>query len=783
MPALMRVTSCVQVTLLSGIRQPFTYTMPSSMALQCPLGYRVVVPLGQQLAIGIITEVIPPSKVGVKSILQIPDLHPLCPPTHLNFLSWVSQYYMVPLATLLRRAFSPIKELTQVQLTLHHPPKCLTPPHAKNLLEVLTQGPCSYKEATKYLAAKELFPLIQNLLYEESLSLCLPFQPQEVAWAHASYSTSPSPTSQPKTPSQKKLFTTYRSLTQKLESKWISQSTLLAHGISSQLIGRIKKNPLWQRKKIPYRLNFPKKVAQLPPLTTAQQTLLKSVNPIRWQGKRVGFLYLKHQEEQRSLYHALALDAIQGGPSTLLMVPNLQALSFWEKNLRTTLGDHLMVWSSQIPYATRQAKWYVFQNKKLTFLIATPSLLLSPLPQIDRIIFDQESSPDYKQRASPHYHARDLAIVYAEHHHATVLLTATSPSLITYHNLQKGKYRKLSLPSLPQLSAHPTSLQIITRPSSHPLFTPPLLQKLKEAVQKKSKVIFLHPRRGYTAYTTCPKCDWQARCATCQRALVQHHGSHSLHCHQCRESYPTPSHCPRCQEGQLQYRRIGTQQITERLTLDFPTWTISRIDQDATPQKKAYQAALEYFKKSESHCLVATQKLLPSLPYLKTDLIIWVDPPSWTDQTSFNALNNPYNLLQELLSHPSATQLTLLIPYYQQSTLQELLCHPQTFYQARLEESKESQYPPYIKLVRLILRHKYSPTILQAAQQLIRMLHSYSPMGPSPLPTTPKGESRMEIWVRLTQQSQKGALKRVIKSLLADPIYGKLSITFDVDPL
>ena len=60
-------------------------------------------------------------------------------------------------------------------------------------------------------------------------------------------------------------------------------------------------------------------------------------------------------------------------------------------------------------------------------------------------MIDEEHDTSYKQDSCPRYHARDSAMVRAQRQNAVVLLGSATPSLESIKNVERGKYKYLSL--------------------------------------------------------------------------------------------------------------------------------------------------------------------------------------------------------------------------------------------------------------------------------------------------------------------------------------------------
>ena len=86
------------------------------------------------------------------------------------------------------------------------------------------------------------------------------------------------------------------------------------------------------------------------------------------------------------------------------------------------------------------------------------SALFTPFSNIGLIVIDECHDDSYYQsEASPHYHAREAAIVYARQLKATCLLGSATPDIISMYRSQQGLWQYLHLPN--RILAHRKAVQ------------------------------------------------------------------------------------------------------------------------------------------------------------------------------------------------------------------------------------------------------------------------------------------------------------------------------------
>ena len=780
-------TPLVCVTLPISLRRTFTYRLPASHNLQQPIGHRVVVPFASKLAIGIITSLpSTPPTTPVKEVLARLDDQPLCSPTHLRFLQWISDYYLCPLGQVLHAAFAStsVWDIFIEKKTALDPltPTEATAPfvHALQANQRLT-----YTQASSLLQGKELVHTLHTLIEQQAIQLTSPLTPQEPYFSlpNEAFDTTgtllPSYTAQVfTTPAQKRLLQAYRTQVATTKQRWVAQTALLHAGCSLALLTRIKKKGTLLTKH--GSLTLPEPIpATPPPAIKATQQL---VDPKA--STRVAYLP-SNTATHAALSSAIATHVFHKKQRLLCIAPNLETLTSWQQALTPLLGDKLLLWSSLQSTLDKQLTWHTLRQDLPACLLATPPALLLPFPKVDRLIVIDEASPDHKAEAAPRYHARDAAILYAPYHDANVLLTSPTPSLETYHNIAQGKYAQLTPAHTPTPISLKERVAIITRPRIDHILTPPLIDRLTTAFSQQKKVAILHPRRGYAAYTSCKKCHWQAQCPDCHLGLVYHQTTSQLHCHHCRRTFPPFTRCPDCHASALHYARTGTQELIEACALHFPDVRTARIDTDHTPYKKKYTQTLHAFVQRELDCLVGTQRLLRALPSLQPDLIVLVDLPLWSSQGNFRRTEHQHAILHSLLAHTTASfLLTTTQPHRHKLT--HLLDPTAAFYTKELQERHTYHYPPSHKLLTITLRHPDQQVALKAAHTLsstltAQQLPSTKLLGPLPLPKQ-KNDAQVALWLQYTSQAVKPPLLAATHALCTKATYKKVKIAFNVDP-
>ena len=280
--------------------------------------------------------------------------------------------------------------------------------------------------------------------------------------------------------------------------------------------------------------------------------------------------------------------------------------------LHSQLGDH----------ARHQAWWRAAQGE-VGIVLGTRSAVFVPLRSPGLIVLDEEHDMSFKQQDGFRYHARDVAVYRASLSRIPVVLGSATPSLETLANVDRGRYRLLSLParaggaSLPKVSL--VDLNRVPRESGIAL---PVLEGIQARLQHGEQILVFINRRGYALVLHCVDCDWQARCQRCDARLTYHQTRQQLRCHHCGANRSVPAHCEACGSHRLKAVGAGTQRVEATLAARFPKARVVRIDRDSTRGRDILASRLEQINAGGADILIGTQLLAKGHHFPKVTLVV-----------------------------------------------------------------------------------------------------------------------------------------------------------------
>ena len=108
------------------------------------------------------------------------------------------------------------------------------------------------------------------------------------------------------------------------------------------------------------------------------------------------------------------------------------------------ISTYILNWSS----SERVEVWnkVLAHDPSAQLIVGARSAVLLPFSNLGLIIVDESHEVAYKQfESNPRYHARDVAVVLAGLHQATIVMGSASPSIESSHNSRTGKYNLVEI--------------------------------------------------------------------------------------------------------------------------------------------------------------------------------------------------------------------------------------------------------------------------------------------------------------------------------------------------
>jgi len=638
----------------------YTYSVPQHIKENL-VGKRVLILIKQKRSVGwVIEEVEKPDIAEIKEIITVLDDEPIISPELIDLAKWMAEYYLSGLSEALNLFIPP--SLSQRVITYVE----------KGNLEITKASPSQ--------------KLILELIKEKG---------------RVSLSMLKSRVSSP--------YSALKVLEAKEAIKVINQIKPLP-GISKTL--EVKET-----------------IKDIPPVLSPDQK--DAVDRIQVFIEKEGFstflLYGVTGSGKTEVYLRAIEDVMKRGKSAIVLLPEISLTTQLIERFRMRFGAECAIIHSRLTAKERLSEWQrIRQGTRV--VVGARSALFSPVKNLGLIVVDEEQSSSYKQENDPRYNARDTAVMRAKMEKAVVILGSATPSLESFYNSQIKKYERLELPDRVQKSRLPNVEIVDMRSEKEPgIFSQKLIKTIEETVDSGHQVILLMNRRGFSNYIQCYDCGSIPGCPNCDITLTFHSSDKRLRCHYCGFSLPAPSVCPKCKGERIKFSGFGTQQVEKEVLRIFPEMRVLRMDTDTTKKRLSHQEMLSSFAEKKVDCLVGTQMISKGLHFPNVTLVGVISADIFLSLPDFRAAEKTFSLLTQVAGRsgrgdaPGRVVIQTYNPghYAIQTAIHQ---NYSLFFQKEMEYRRELLYPPFSRLLSLILRGEDEERVGKEAERLSEVL-------------------------------------------------------------
>ncbi len=720
----------VDVALPLPIHRTFTYRVAADVA-PAP-GTRVLVPFRRDERIGwVVGEGSLDDIKGIRSVLAVLDDGPTVPADLLELCRWMAEYYVAPLGITLRAALpSVLCDVSRDYLTILAAPSGEMRAREQRVMDALLAktGPQRVRTLRRDLKMGSIWPEIRSLAAKGTLGheTVPPSAPavrtrSVVRIIHGLGTLSAREEAFGRARRQREAYELLEASGGVANLTHLTDEEGFSRGVISQLES---KGLVGVFKEEEFRDSFAAMPSETPPVlvpTDAQQSALHALTKALDEKSPAPFLLHGITGSGKTLvYIELLREVLARGQTGIVLVPEIALTPQTVSRFRAHFADDVAVLHSRLSDGERYDAWRRLRSGERRIAVGARSALFAPLPNLGVIVVDEEHEGSYKQSDAPRYLARDLAVVRAQAHGAVCVLGSATPSLESWNNARRGKFRLLRLPErvggakLPIVRV--VDLRVVNqqrgsakRPSRGAgVLSEQLVAAIDERLKREEQVVLLLNRRGYSSFIQCRECGEVEQCLNCSISLTYHRVTGRIVCHHCRFEAVAPSRCPRCGSKDLSYRGLGTEQV-ERVSVEtFPEARIARMDVDTTSGKWAHQRILDRVERREVDILLGTQMIAKGLDFPFVTLVGVVNADVGIHLPDFRASERTFQLLSQVAGRAGRGALsgevliqTSLPAHY---AIESAVTHDfEGFAERELSEREGPQYPPHVRLINIIV--------------------------------------------------------------------------------
>lgn len=723
---------CVNVT-ANNIQQNFTYRVPERLNFLAA-GWRVQIPFGQQKVDGFIMSVRTVDddtkfEFVLKDITATIDEEPWFTPTMMSAARWLSEFYLCPLSQTMG-LFMPGKRGRKLVVKFERVLKLVDTFDAEN-----------------FSRAKVQLRLLQ--LLEE----------RGAVYAH----------------------------------------DLKEHKISSAAVKALINAGLVeeeQRRVLRDSYAQIKSVAKTFELTDEQQVAIAMVEKFLKVRKFQGFLlHGVTGSGKTQVYIELAKTTRMLGRRVIILVPEIALTGQAVANFKAHFDDVAVI-HSRLSIDERTDAFDKIRNGEVGIVIGARSALFTPIENVGLIVVDEEQDTSYKQdNSSPRYHARVVAEEFARFHDAAVVFGSATPSLENFYRAKQGELTLLRMPRrvldnpLPKVEC--VDMRGELRAGNRNVLSRALVVLLKKTLADNQQAILLLNRRGWSTVVMCRDCGAVVTCPDCGLPMT-YHADGKLLCHRCEIESDPPTICPDCGSRRIKFLGTGTEKLEQALKAALPNAKVLRMDRDSTVGKFGHKKILDAFAAHEYDILFGTQMVARGHDIGGVTAVGILSADAALTFSNFRAAEGCFELITQAAGRAGRADLpgkVIVQAYNVDAAAIRFGCAQdyEKFFASELQQREEVFFPPFCRLVKLIVTHANEDKAKSHAKEIVTTFRAEfakkSAARQEIFGPIPAAIARLRDVYRFAVIIKTTDLMSVRTFLRAHDFHKRIDIQLDIDPL
>lgn len=761
----MILTELIQAVVNLPLNQAvYDYHLPADLAGKVQAGSLVIVPFGTQrvqaVVLGRVEQAQVPETRPVEALL---DARPVLTLAQLNLARWLAEEYCAPLADCVRLMLPPglsQQADTLFTLTGQTPAGSLTTFQAEVLRLLEKRGPLRGRQLEAAFPHQDWKPGLRILVQKgwlksapilpdpsvrpkviRTLQLARPLAEAQQVLQENTRSGHP-----PVLERRLAVLTTLAAEGMPVNAAWVYAASgagpadvqrLVELGLILAGESELWRDPLEGIQAPP---------VQTPELTGDQQVIWNRMQPVI-EGGAPCLLHGVTGSGKTEIYLRAVEDTLARGRQAIILVPEISLTPQTVRRFMGRFPGRVGLMHSKMSAGERYDTWRRARQGDLAVMVGPRSALFTPLPDPGLIVLDECHDPSYYQSdVSPAYHAVKAARVYARLLNAGLILGSATPTVEQVYQAQQENWPAFSLPlrvlahrqvvrDLPNL---PVEAQAATLPlppvtvvdmreelksGNRSMFSRALQASLAAVLERGEQAILFLNRRGSSTYVFCRECGFVLRCPRCDLPLAAHEKDARLMCHSCGYTRQSPARCPQCGSAAIRAYGAGTEKVQAEVSGLFPAARVLRWDAETASQKNAHEIILSHFVNHRADILVGTQMLAKGLDLPLVTLVGVMLADVGLNLPDYLAAERGFALLTQVAGRAGRSPLGGRV-FFQtfQPDLEAIQFAARYdsagFYQRELENRRRLGYPPFARLVRLLIQDEDAHKAREAAESM-----------------------------------------------------------------
>ncbi|MDD4995494.1 MAG: primosomal protein N' [Patescibacteria group bacterium] len=480
------------------------------------------------------------------------------------------------------------------------------------------------------------------------------------------------------------------------------------------------------------------------------------------------FLYQDKRRMLEEIRNWIA-DKFSAKNQFLILEPQIKSIEQTAAYLNESFPGAVASLHSGLSRGSYWKNWIDFACGKKSILVASRVGIFAPSANLTAIFVIDEEMPDFKQYdQNPRYDARSLALKVSESRKIPAVFCTGAPRLETWHAAknqgwlvieQKGKDSAVST----------IDLKFERQTHNFSLLSDRLLQAGLGALQNHQKVLLFFNRRGWATSTICRDCGYAYLCPECQIPQIAH--KNRLVCHHCGESRDIPLACDKCGGTNIKMVGAGTETLEREIKESFGNYRILRLDKDVdTPIR---------YNLDDYDVILGTNYLVKEyygeILQQKIGVVGIINSDNLFNIPDFRSTERAWQEIRKIRNLAGALGAEIFIQTMRpDNKVLQSVDSPDNFFRDEIAARQSFNYPPFTKLIKLIIQNTNEELAQGLAQRIYAELGALVQKGAEilgPYPATPKkirGQFRILITLKIPRDMDKNFLKTYANDIIID---------------
>ncbi len=271
-----------------------------------------------------------------------------------------------------------------------------------------------------------------------------------------------------------------------------------------------------------------------------------------------------------------------------------------------------------------------------------------------------------------------------------------------------------------------------------------LQENMESTLARNEQVLLFLNRRGFAPITICTECGHEFKCDNCSANLVEHKSRGKMLCHYCGKSSYLIEFCPSCNTvGNIKNYGVGVEKIKEEVQKKFVGKQIFIASSDTIRNVYDAEIFIKKVERKEIDIIIGTQLVSKGYDFPMITLVGIIDGQPSGLNSELKAMEKSWQIFYQVAGRAgrgSVKGSVVVQTYNKNNFFIEYLKNydRQGFINQEIENRKLAQMPPFTNLAGIIVQGINQQQILDFCYEMSKKIRKdykgYSIIGPSEAP-------------------------------------------------